>query len=334
MPIYVNQPIEINGTVYQVEKLIGKGGLSYVYLAKDTTTQQKVAIKEYLYVKFFDPLTRENDCEENWENEILNTQAQAKSGKICVKVLNYEKRVDLQTPEYYIVFNFVEGQTFLEYYREFVLECNGLENLDLPTIVRTIFIPLAELLEYAHGVEGIVHRDFAVSNIIIQKNKVGDVWPVLIDWGVSKYVGPEWIYHTPKPYMTPETPRDMPITQKGAPPEIRFGYMPTATSDIYYLGHLMFFVFTGGIMREDSDSAGPDDFVLNAKQFNIFIPEAYNKVIQKFTQYEPADRPPTMGHAIQMLRSLITIDHVHFDFSYFAEPDTDPKMSGLNDSIK
>jgi serine/threonine protein kinase len=308
MPIFVGQTTEINGVTYNIEKLLGKGGLSYIYLATDNETGNKVAIKEYIYSKYYDQLTHENDCELNWENEILNTQAQAKSEKKCVHVLNYEKRSDLQTPEYYIVFDFVTGQTFLEFYREFVLMCRGLEHLDLNTVVRTIFIPLAELLEYCHSTEYIVHRDFAVSNIMIQKEPMGGIWPVLIDWGVSKYLGPEWIYYTPKPYMTPDMPKDLPITQKGAPPEIRNGYLPCAASDIYYLGHLMFFVFTGGIMREDSDNAGPDDYVLNPKRINPFIPDPYNNVIIKLTQFEPADRPKNMQEVLQLLRSLITID--------------------------
>jgi serine/threonine protein kinase len=333
MPILVNTPITINGINYDVEKMIGKGGLSVVYLAKEQSTKRKVAIKEFLYTKFYDPLTHENDCEENWENEILNTQAQARSGKRCVEVLNFEKRCDLQTPEFYIVLSFIEGLTFLEFYRQFILECRGLENLDITTMVRFVFLPLAELLEYCHSVEHIVHRDFAVSNIIIQKDKTGDIYPVLIDWGVSKYLGPEWVYYTPKPYMLPDMPRDLPVTQKGAPPEVRSGYIPCAASDIYYMGHLMYFVFTGGIMREDSDNAGPQDFVLNPKAINIFIPDEFNKVVAKLTQYEPADRPKSMTEVIAMLKSLITIDYVHFDFSYIGEPDSDEKFAALPEEL-
>jgi len=114
MPITVGKPIEIDNIIFDVQKILGKGGLSTVYLAIERDTKKKVAIKDFLYKKFYDKYTRSNDCEEYWENEILNTQAQARSGYNCVEVLHYEKKIKYQTPEYYIVLNFIEGMTFLE----------------------------------------------------------------------------------------------------------------------------------------------------------------------------------------------------------------------------
>jgi len=314
--------------MYNIQKILGKGGLSIVYFALEQETGRKVAIKEFLYPRFFDPYTHENDCETYWENEVLNTQAQFRSGKKCVEVLNYGKYPDLQTPEYYIVLSFIEGKTFLDFYREFITTCRGLENLDLTTMVRNIFIPLAELLDYCHSTENIVHRDFAVSNIIIQSDKE-DMWPVLIDWGVSKYLGPEWIYHTPKPYMAADMPKDIPVKQKGAPPEVRFGYMPCAASDIYYFGHLLYFVFTGGIMREDSENTSPEEFILEPKKFNMFVPDDFNALVKELTQYEPANRPRNMKVIIKLLKDLITIREIHWDFEILAQPDTEPCFSGV-----
>lgn len=329
MPITVGQPITIDGVEFFVQKVLGKGGLSNVYLAKDLTTQSLVAIKAFQFPKFYDPITKKNDCDEYWENEVLNTQAQARSGMQCVQVLHFEKRPDLQTPEYYIVLNYIEGTTFLDFYREFIQRCRGLEHLDLTSIVRNIFIPLAELLEYCHTKEFLVHRDFSVANILIQTGEEGDFWPILIDWGVSKYVGEEWIHYTPKPFMVDSMPMDIPVAQKGAPPEVRFGYMPVAASDIYYLAHLMYFSFTGGIMREDAELTSPQAYLLSPKDINWYLPDQYNEMVKHLTQYEPADRPHSMTEVIKMLRKLIEINSVHFDFEFFQDntPDTD-ELSG------
>lgn len=327
MPITVGQPIEINGDIYDVQKILGKGGFSIVYSAIEQKNKRKVAIKEYLYAKFYDPYTHENECEAYFDNEVLNTQAQARSGKKCVNVLNYEKKMNLQTPEFYIVLSFIEGQTFLDFYREFVQTCRGLEHLDLASMVRYIFIPLSELLQYCHEHEYIIHRDFAVNNIIIQREKES-YWPVLIDWGVSKYVGKEWIHFTPKPYMTDDMQKDLPINQKGAPPEVKMGFMPNATSDIYYLGHLMYFTFTGGIVREDSENASVEEFVLNPQKMNVYIPDAYNELVRQLTQYEPADRIQSMEQVIRKLTNLITISDLHFDFDIFGDPDKDNRFYG------
>ncbi len=321
MPITVGEPIDINGVIYDVKKTLGVGGLSRVYLAVNHHTGEKVAIKSFMYAKFFDKFTHENDCEDYWENEVLNTKAQARSGKHSVKVLDYQKKIDLQTPEFYIVLNFIEGMTFQDWYRKFVLTCHGLKHLDLSSVVRYIFLPLAEHLEYCHNEEFIIHRDFSVRNIIIQATE-NDFWPVLIDWGMSKYIGDDWVDFAPKPYCTEDIPRDITIKQKGAPPEIRFGYMPIPASDIYYLGHLMYFVFTGGIMREDSELNTRADYVLEPKKANHYLPDEYNDVVIKLTQYEPADRPRSMTQVIKMLKELININTIHFDFELFMSPDT------------
>ena len=329
MPITIGKSIEIDNRQYDVKKILGKGGLSIVYLAIEQGTNQKVAIKEFFFQKFYDPITHENDCAEFFENEVLNTQAQARSGLNCMQVLSFEKKEDLQTPEYYIIFSFIEGIEFLQFYREFIQTCRGLQNLDLASIVRYIFIPIAELLDYCHTKEFIVHRDLSVRNIIIQKHideKTGDsaFSPILLDFGISKWVSESWIFYTPKPYMTDDMSRDIPVTQKGAPPEIKFGFMPNATSDIYYLAHLMYFVFTGGIMREDSEIKNKEDYVLSPGDINWYIPHEYNEVVKKMSQYEPADRPQNMKEVIKMLRDLIQIKQVHFDFELlFNSPDTD-----------
>ncbi|MHA1674939.1 MAG: serine/threonine protein kinase [Promethearchaeota archaeon] len=324
MPIKIGEPIVIDGISFFIERLIDHGGLSTVFLGIDQNTKEKVAIKEFIYHKFYDKITRENDIDEFFDNEVLNTQTQAQSGFKTVEVLHYEKKLDLETPEYYIVFTFIEGKTFLDFYREFVQNCRGLAHLDLSSIVRYIFLPLVDLLSYCHTEAHIVHRDLSVKNIIIQTGEEEEFWPVLIDWGVSKYVGPEWIYYCPKPYMVPEIPKDIPIIQKGAPPEIKFGYMPNAASDIYYLAHLMYFTFTGGIMREDSEIVSEESYVLDPKKVNWFVPDEYNEVVKKLTQYEPADRPQTMLEVRTLLEDLINIQHVHFDFEFFMEkPDTD-----------
>jgi len=328
MPITIGMPIYIEDIKFDVLSLLGKGGLSNVYLAVNTDTNEMVAIKDFKYNEFYDSFTHKNDCEEYWENELLNTQSQSKSGFPTMTVLNYEKRLDLKTPEFFIVLKFIEGQTFLDFYHEFILTCRGLANLDLSSMVRYVFIPLAKHLNYCHSQENIVHRDFSVKNIMIQKGDE-DYWPILIDWGLSKYVGPDWIAHTPKPFMVDDMPRDIPINQKGAPPEIRNGYFPVAASDIYYFGYLLYFVFTGGISKEISELTNPESFVLKPKEINWYLPDIYDNVVQHLTQYEPADRPKDFGVIIKMLEELIKIREIHFDFDLFmTDPDTD-ELTGL-----
>ena len=86
----------------------------------------------------------------------------------------------------------------------------------------------------------------------------------------------------------------------------------------------MYFVFTGGIMREDSELITEDDYVLIPQRANHMLPDEYNSVVIKLTQYEPADRPKDMKEVIKMLNDLININQIHFDFEFFlGNVDTD-----------
>ena len=77
-------------------------------------------------------------------------------------------------------------------------------------------------------------------------------------------------------------------------------------------------------MREDSELLDKDSWVLRPKEINWYLPESYNEMVEKLTQFEPADRPKDMIVVIQMLNELIRINQIHYDFDFLTNPDTDP----------
>ncbi len=80
------------------------------------------------------------------------------------------------------------------------------------------------------------------------------------------------------------------------------GFEPIATSDIYMLGHVMFFLFSGG--HYCSTAATNEDFILHPLDLNPNLPHDFNKLVEYMTQYEPADRMPDMVKVYEALKWL------------------------------
>ena len=86
-------------------------------------------------------------------------------------------------------------------------------------------------------------------------------------------------------------------------------------------------------------AVGADDVGRKVKVASLsFVPEKwnkdtienhYNEMVEKLTQFEPADRP-NMQEVLQMFNELIRINQIHYDFDYFANPDTDPLTGKKN----
>ncbi|MCK5604002.1 hypothetical protein KAR91_19095, partial [Candidatus Pacearchaeota archaeon] len=88
------------------------------------------------------------------------------------------------------------------------------------------------------------------------------------------------------------TPEATGIRNRGTPPEVMAGFEPMAATDIYMLGHIMFYLFSGG--HYASSAATNEDFVLHPRDFNPTLPSDFNRLVEYMTQYEPADRMESM----------------------------------------
>ena len=67
-------------------------------------------------------------------------------------------------------------------------------------IIDKILFPLLKHVQFVHQ-KGIIHRDITANNIIIVE-KLKDIYPILIDWGVAKIISLSEIKNIPKPYFT------------------------------------------------------------------------------------------------------------------------------------
>ena len=206
------------GEKYTVVKKIGQGGMGEVYLAKNDTLGQKVAIK-FLIKRFADD-----------ENLVLRFLNEARSycrvaHPNAVTLLEFGQH---ELGSLYIITEFVEGMSITE-----TLKDSGLMSLEQTV---DIGIQIAEVLSAAHE-QGVIHRDLKPDNIMLTPTKRGRFVVKVLDFGIAKIVDDEngpatetgSVFGTPE-FMSPEQAR---------------GDVTDGRADIYAFGIILFFLLTG-----------------------------------------------------------------------------------------
>jgi hypothetical protein len=175
------------GAQYRIVRLLGRGGMGAVYLARDETLQRLVAIKVLPPEKGADA-----DSRERFRRE---ARTAARLSHPNVVPLHGFGEVDGLL---YLVMGFVRGEPLAARMRR--------EGAVPADDARRIVADVAEALDYAHR-QGVVHRDVKPDNIMIE-DETGRA--LLTDFGIAKGLGAGptvtqvgGIVGTPQ-YMSPE----------------------------------------------------------------------------------------------------------------------------------
>ncbi|MEM8713561.1 MAG: serine/threonine-protein kinase, partial [Planctomycetota bacterium] len=234
---------------YEIQLLIGQGGMGAVYRARHRKLDRLVAIK------VLRPLTGNHEAEaaaftERFERE-ARVLAKLESPHI-VRIYDYG-RSSGEEPFFYLVLEFVEGASLRDLMRDGRLTAQ--EALAL--------IPqVCEALHTAHGL-GIVHRDIKPDNILVD----GDGRVRVADFGLAKLKGAEGdglpLTQTHQAFGTPHYM---------APEQMRNSGGVDHRADLYSLGVVLYELLTGelplGRFAAPSQKAdappGLDDVVFKA----------------------------------------------------------------------
>jgi tetratricopeptide (TPR) repeat protein/predicted Ser/Thr protein kinase len=208
---------------YEIIRLIGKGGMGEVYLARDTILDRKVALKFLPDELEGDPRTRDRFVRE------AKSAAALDHPFICKIYETGEWR-----GKAFIAMEFVEGQTLQDRIEQ--------ERPDLKESIR-ITLEIAEALENAHKA-GIVHRDLKPANIMITSQGHTKV----MDFGLAKHVLPGGGTADLTRTLTQAS-----ITQQGSiagtisymSPEQARGENVDTRSDIFSLGIILYEMLSG-----------------------------------------------------------------------------------------
>ncbi len=265
---------------YQVLRILGKGGMGTVYLAKHKQLGHKVAIKELKPQFAKDPLIRSRFQKEAALMANL-------SHPNIVALYDY-----LETAEaIYIILEYIEGIT-LDYYIHSVSGAIPEER------AIEVFSKILDAVGYAHQ-RGIVHRDLKPANIMI--SPIGNI--KVLDFGIAKNIYDKTdtqltqigmrmgtIY-----YMSPEQIRARELDQR---------------SDIYSLGICLFEMIAAQnpYINENSEFDISQKIVHeplpSLRKFYPKASERIQKIINKATAKNPTERFQSIEAFQEALRQL------------------------------
>jgi tRNA A-37 threonylcarbamoyl transferase component Bud32 len=188
-------PGTLLGGRYLLERLLGRGGMGHVYLARDSVLERPVAVK---LIRPADPRLRDRSLHESALREAFVAEARIGANlthPAIATVFDFGFHQD----EPFIVFEYVAGETLNELIRR-----RGRLPLEE---VRLILGPLSQALAFAHS-RHIVHRDLKPENI--RATAQGHF--KILDLGLAKEFRQEWNWGfagTPA-YASPEQAAGLP----------------------------------------------------------------------------------------------------------------------------
>lgn len=207
---------------YEIETLLGTGGMGEVYRAQDTRLNRTVAIKVLSR-----QLSSSPELRQRFERE-ARTISQLSHSNVCAL---YDVGLDGETP--YLVMEYLQG--------EMLSSCLAKGALTLQQTLR-FGTEIAEALAAAHRL-GIVHRDLKPGNVMLERSGMK-----LLDFGLAKAAaGPA------APASGSEIATRTDITQAGTilgtvpymAPEQLEGKETDARTDIFALGAVLYEMATG-----------------------------------------------------------------------------------------
>jgi predicted Zn finger-like uncharacterized protein len=209
------QPGSIIQNRYQVEAVLGQGGMGTTYKAFDVTTQQTVAVKLLHFSRI-----QEWKALEMFEREArLLQQLNHPRIPAYVDYLSIETSSDIQ---FLLVQEYIAGKTLQQLVEE-GWQGSEVEILD-------IFLQLAEILEYLHNLRPpVIHRDINPKNIIF--SPANEVY--LVDFGAVQ----EKIHTT---FLGGSTI----VGTSGYVPFEQFSGQTVPASDYYALGATLLYMLT------------------------------------------------------------------------------------------
>lgn len=269
------------GGRYQIQSLVGRGGMATVYKALDTNLGRIVAIK------IIHPhLADQPDFLQRFENE-ARLVAQFHHPNIPV-IFDFNQ----DGGYFYIAMEYIDGETL-----ENRLKTISQAGQRLPVkLASEYFSGLCEAVDYAHR-QGVVHRDIKPANIMIDQDHVVK----LMDFGISKIIGGQ--RHT-------ATGATIGSAHYIAPEQIQ-GFLVDARTDIYALG-VTFFEMCCGRPPFEADSALTlmmmhiSDPVPDLHQLNPAVPAETATIIQKAMAKKPEDRYRSATELAALLRQSIS----------------------------
>jgi Protein kinase domain len=264
---------------YRIERVLGRGGMSVVYLAHDPRLKRNVALKL---------LAPELADDENFRVRFLRESQLAASLDHPNVVPVYEAgEVDELL---YIAMRYVQGTDLKALLRT--------EGALAPERALVLAGQVASALDAAHE-RGLVHRDVKPSNVLLT-GRPGKEHCYLADFGLSTSTSDRSVGDPGKIVGT---------IDYVAPEQIR-GIAVDGRADVYSLACLLYECFVGDVpFRRANDIAviyaHLEDTMPKASDRVPTLPRALDAVLERGTAKRPAERWPTCATLVDAARSAL-----------------------------
>jgi serine/threonine-protein kinase len=197
---------------YELQELVGAGGMSNVFRAHDRLLERTVAIKV-----LHEQLGADEDYVERFRREARSV-AQLTHPNIVTVIDRGE-----EDGRQYIVFEYIEGDSLKQVVNDGPLPIG--DTLELA-------LQVAEALAFAHD-RGLVHRDVKPQNVLLTEEGRAKV----TDFGIARSLDVQGVTQTgtvlgTSDYIAPEQARGQPVDRK---------------TDIYSLGAVLYELLTGDV---------------------------------------------------------------------------------------
>ena len=261
---------------YKIERKLGEGGMSFVYLGSDLGTQEQFAIKV-----LSEALSQD-------ANAMARLRREAALGMRLAhpNVCHIMRLGETEDGLVYVVMPYVNGEILAD-------RNNRLGHIPLADTARFVK-DMAAGLSVAHELK-IVHRDLKPENVMICRAEDGTEHAVVMDFGLAKERKAEGelqkltatgiILGTPE-FMSPEQLRGKPLDPR---------------TDIYSLALMTYEMLTGklpfqGRTQQEMMIARlrSDPMPIRRMRPELDIPEAVEKVLNKALSRNPDDRYQTV----------------------------------------
>lgn len=283
---------------YRLESVISVGGMGIIFAGYQLATDRRVAIKVLRPT-----LANDVDLHARFRLEIETLSRLDHPNIVTLHDCGQDA-----SGLHYLVMEHLDGRTFRERLRD--CELSIVEILD-------VFAQTCHALVEAHR-HDVIHRDLKFDNIMVRRFGDGRVHATVLDFGVAKLLS-----------------RDESITRSGEvpgtpdiiAPELADGLAPSAQSDLYSLGILLFTAITG-----QTPFSGDNEFeLMRAHRTEDLprieplvgnrVPESLVDVVYELTQKEPRLRPRSASEVRDRLENVAAeIRRRHTDLPRYRPP--------------
>jgi serine/threonine protein kinase len=285
-------PGELIAERYELEEIVGTGGMSTVYRAHDQLLERNVALK-VLHPHYAD----DEEYVERFRREARSV-AQLSHPHIVTVIDRGEDH-----GQQYIVFEYVDGENLKE-----LIERTG----PLPTRRAVeLALEIADALAFAHE-RGLVHRDVKPQNVLLTPD--GDA--KVTDFGIARSLEVE--------HGMTQTGTVL-GTSNYLSPEQASGKPTTPSTDVYSLGVVVYELLTGKVpfpgenfvaiaMKHINDL--PPDLLEQRPDVPLRLAAAVDRALEK----DPARRFATMDEfAAELRQCLVELDEPDAERTFIAQ---------------